>query len=498
MSAPVETMEYVTIRETHTAVVFLVGDRAYKIKKPVDLGFLDFRTLQARSDVCHKETELNRRLAPDVYLGVAQIMDPDGRPCEDLLVMRRMPDDRRLSTLVRSGADVSRDLQRIARVVAAFHARCDRSPQIDVDGSRDALLERWTASFEQVRPFHGTVIDGAVADEIERLTGRYLAGREPLFAARVGKGHIVDGHGDLLTDDIFCLPDGPRILDCLEFDDRLRHVDQLDDVAFLAMDLEHLGAPDLAERFIELYVEFTGDPAPQSLVHHYVAYRAFVRAKVACMRHQQGDPTAADQARTFDELAHKHLSTSAVKLVLVGGLPGTGKSTLAGALADEFGLVMLSTDRLRKELAGLDPEQSARTDYRAGIYSQAWTDRTHAEMLERAGKLLSLGESVVLDASWIDQSSRREAQQVAASSHSDVVSLLCEVSEPVATARMRERFGPSDADEAVAAAMRRDADAWPEATVLDTSLPLEVVVSRAADCVRPNPETALVKARTTS
>lgn len=489
MCLPIETtMEYVSIRETHTAVVFLVGDRAYKMKKPVDLGFLDFRTREARSEVCHKETDLNRRLAPDVYLGVAQITDPDGQPCEDLLVMRRMPDNRRLSTLVRSGADVSGDIRRIARVVAAFHSRCDRSPQIDVEGSRDALLERWTASFEQVRPFHGNVIDGAVTGEIERLTARFLAGREQLFADRLGRGRIVDGHGDLLADDIFCLLDGPRILDCLEFDDRLRHVDQLDDVAFLAMDLEHLGAPDLAERFIKLYVEFTGDPAPSSLLHHYVAYRAFVRAKVSCLRHQQGDPAAAGQARTFSDLAQRHLATSAVKLVLVGGMPGAGKSTLASGLADRLGLVMLSSDRLRKELAGVDPEQSARADYRAGIYSRAWTERTYAEMLERAGRLLSLGESVVLDASWIDQGARREAQQVAARSHSDVVSLLCEVPEEVAAARMRERSGPSDADEAVAAAMRGDADAWPEATLVNTSLPLDVGVAHAVSCVRPNPE----------
>jgi len=260
-------------------------------------------------------------------------------------------------------------------------------------------------------------------------------------------GYIVDGHGDLLADDIFCLPDGPRVLDCLEFDDRLRYLDQLDDAAFLAMDLERLDAPELAARFLGWYVEFAGDPAPPSLLHHYLAYRAFVRAKVACLRHHQGDPAAAGEARALTGITHRHLATAAVTLVLVGGLPGTGKSTLAGGLADQLGFTLLSSDRIRKELAAVNPDRPAPARYGEGIYTPAWTERTYAELLARAGRLLTLGESVVLDASWTDRAARAAAADVAARAHSDLTALRCGVPAEVAAARMRQRGGVSDADE---------------------------------------------------
>ena len=284
----VSTPPYVAVRETHTAIVLLMGSRAYKIKKPVDLGFLDFRTERARSTACHREVELNRRLAPDVYLGVADLTSPDGVKCDHVVVMRRMPDDRRLSALVRQHADVKDVLRRVAHLVAAFHARNERNAQISREGSRDALRSRWTATFDQVRRFHANVLPRPVALEVERLALRYLDRREPLFASRIERGFVVDGHGDLLADDIFCMPDGPRILDCLDFDDRLRYLDGLDDAAFLGMDLERLGAPDLAARFLGWYVEFAGDPAPPSLLRHYLAYRAYVRTKVACLRDRAG------------------------------------------------------------------------------------------------------------------------------------------------------------------------------------------------------------------
>lgn len=478
---------YAAVRETHAGVVFLVGDRAYKMKKPVDLAFLDFRTLAARAESCRREVALNRRLAPDVYLGVADVLGTDGLPCEHLVVMRRMPDGRRLSGLVRDRAPLDEELRRIARLVAAFHSRCDRSPAIAVEGSRDALQARWAASFEQVRPFHGPVLRHTTAAEVERLTMRFLAGREPLFAARMRQGHVLDGHGDLLADDIFCLPDGPRILDCLEFDDRLRHLDQLDDVAFLAMDLEHLGAPESAARLLRWYVEFSGDPAPPSLLHHYLAYRAFVRAKVACLRHAQGDPTAADEARVLAEMTHRHLATAAVAVVLVGGLPGTGKSTLAGALADHLGWSLLGSDRVRKELAGLAADQPAGAPYREGIYSPAWTERTYAELLGRAEKLLALGESVVLDASWTDRAWRAAAADTARRTHSDLVALRCEAPADVAGSRMLGRRGVSDADESVAAAMRAEADAWQEAAVVATTAAPDEVLRQALALVRPGP-----------
>jgi aminoglycoside phosphotransferase family enzyme len=226
---------YAAVAETHSAVVFLAGERAYKMKKPVDLGFLDFTEPGARAAACRREVELNRRFAPDVYLGVAAIHGPDGRVCDHLVVMRRMPAARRLSTLVRAGIPVEGPLRQVARVLAAWHAAAPRSAQISVQGSPDAVRARWEASIRQLRGLAGRLPELVAADEVERLAGRFIAGREALFQERICGGYIVDGHGDLLADDIFCLDDGVRILDCLEFDDRLRWVDGLDDAAFLAM-----------------------------------------------------------------------------------------------------------------------------------------------------------------------------------------------------------------------------------------------------------------------
>ncbi|VVJ21769.1 Uncharacterised protein [Amycolatopsis camponoti] len=461
---------WATVHETHIGVVFLLGDLAYKLKKPVDLGFLDFSARETRERVCHREVELNRRLAPDVYLGVSDVTGPDGSVCDHLVVMRRMPEDLRLSTLVRRGAPLHTTVRRLARQLAAFHARAERGPAIDADETRDAVRGRWRDSFAQVQPFQGTVLDPATAIEIEALAEEFLAGREALFAHRIAEGHIVDGHGDLLADDIFCLDDGPRVLDCLEFDDHLRHVDVLDDVAFLAMDLERLGAPELAEQLVADYREFSGDPAPPALLHHYLAYRAFVRVKVACLRSAQGDTEAAGLARAYADIALLHLRLGRIRLILVGGAPGTGKSTVAGGLADWLGATLLQSDRLRKELAGLTPAHRAAEGYRQGLYDSRHTDTTYTELACRAEALLSLGETVVLDASWSAARHRRLAADAAERASSPVLAVRCEVPETVAAQRITARNPDlSDATPQIAHRMAADADPWPEAHPLTTT-----------------------------
>ncbi|WP_084965947.1 AAA family ATPase [Thermoactinospora rubra] len=476
----------VDLKETHVAVVFLVGDRAYKLKKPVNLSFLDFTTRQARQAACQEEVELNRRLAPDVYEGVADVLGPDGEPCDHLVVMRRMPEERRLATLVRTGKPVDDHLRDIARLVAGLHAKARHGPQIDRQGGREALRGRWADSFAQVRGLPGAPVEPRTVDETERLTLRFLDGRAPLFDSRIAEGRVVDGHGDLLAEDIFCLDDGPRILDCLEFDERLRFLDGLDDAAFLAMDLERLGAPRLAELFLRWYVEFSGDPAPPTLWHHYLAYRAFVRAKVACLRHWQGEAEAGWEARQLAGLTLRHLRAGAVTLVMVGGSPGTGKTTLAGAVADRLGHTLLSSDRIRKELAGLDPLQPAAAPYQEGIYSPEHTERTYAELLARAETLLGLGEPVVLDASWTGERHRAMAADVAGRTHSDLVALRCTVMPQIAAERLAgRRPGASDADAAIAEVVRSAASPWPDAVEIDTGAPLEQALDRALAAVHP-------------
>ena len=493
---------YAALAETHSAVVFFVGDRAYKLKKPVALGFLDFSTPEARAAACRRETELNRRFAPGVYQGVAEIRDPAGQVCDHLVVMRRMPAGRRLSTLVRAHAPVDGPLRQIARVLAAWHAAAPRSSQIAAQGSRDSLRTRWEASIGQVRGSAGHLLETTDIDEVGRLVRRFLAGRAELFDERIRGGHVVDGHGDLLANDIFCLDDGVRILDCLEFDDRLRWLDGLDDAAFLAMDLERLGAAELAERFTGWYIEYSGDPAPMSLRHHYIAYRAFVRAKVACLRAgQQGDQPAWTEAQQLGAVTLSHLRAGAVTLVLVGGLPGTGKTVLAGALAGRLGFTVLSSDRIRKELAGVPAEQSCAAPWGAGIYTAAWTERTYRELLRRAGRLLALGESVIADASWASPRQRAAAAALARGAHADLVPLRCRASADVVRRRLLARKGGvSDADAAVAREMATAQGPWPEALTIDTGggvgaggvppgpgePPGAVVVQRALEAIRPH------------
>ena len=470
------------IAETHVGMVVLIGDRAYKSKKPVRTAFLDFSTPERRTAALHRELELNRRISPEVYLGLGRFSGPD-RPDETVLVMRRMPADRRLSTLVSAGAPVRDELCDLARLMAAFHTRAGRGPGIAVDGGAAALRGRWRANVAELAPYQGALLPDGLVDQIGRLATRFVEGRADLLAQRCADGWVVDGHGDLIADDVFCLPDGPRVLDCLDFDDHLRHVDALDDVAFLAMDLERLGRADLGAVFLDAYAEFSGDPAPTSLRHHYIGYRALVRAKVACLRHDQtGADADAEAAVRYARLSRAHLRDGAVRLALVGGLPGTGKSTIAGALADRCGAVLLSSDRVRKELAGLDPAGCAAAGFREGLYSPGHTEALYGQLLHRAEALLARGESVVLDASWTSGRHREAAAALAARTRSDLVPLECRAPTEVAGQRIHTRGATaSDATADIARAMAAAADPWPDATVVDTTAAPERSVTDAVD-----------------
>lgn len=466
------------MHETHSGIVILAGEHAYKIKKPVDLTFLDFTAEAARRAACLHEIELNRRLAPDVYGELATFIRPDADVHEPVIVMRRMPEQLRLSTLVAAGANVDDHLRSVARLMAGFHARARRSAQIDQEGSAVRLRGRWAANLRESRRICPSVLDPAVHARIGRLALRYVDGRRALLDSRIAAGLIVDGHGDLIAEDIFCLPDYPRVLDCIEFDDRLRWVDVLDDVSFLAMDLERHGRPDLAERFLAWYGQFSAVPTVTSLAHHYIAYRAFVRAKVSAVRAQQGKPHAADVAVQHAQLALAHLQSGEVRLILVGGGPGTGKSTVAAALAEQQGYALLSSDAIRREI-----------DVGADRYAQAAKDTVYAELLTRARHALECGVSVVADATWGGVAWRRAATAVAHETVSRLVRLECLAPVEVAASRAQRRAAAghdlSEADATVARALAAERAPWPEATPLDTSGPVARAVAAALLAVGP-------------
>ena len=458
--------------ETHTSALFFAGDLAFKLKKPVTLGFLDYSTLERRKAACQAEVELNRRLAPDVYLGVDDVIGEDGEVREHLVVMRRMPASRRLSTLVERGTDVTDGLWQLAHLLAAFHAQAPRLPAADDAAGVDATASRWIENSSGLLPFAGAIFDPEDVAAVDSLARSYLSGRRSLFDQRVAGGRACDGHGDLLAEDIFLLDDGPRVLDCLEFDDRLRYGDVLADVAFLAMDLERLDRPDLGARFLVDYAHFAGDSWPSSLAHHHVAYRAQVRAKVAAIRVAQGDERSLGRARLLLRLARRHLDAARVRLVLVGGLPGTGKSTLARSLGQALGATVLRSDEVRKELAGLPTLTPIPAGFGEGLYAPERRARVYDELCERAEIALGLGMSVVLDASWADAGWRETAAAVASRTHSELLSLRCVAPPEVARDRLLARVpgeDPSDATPDVAELMAATADPWPQAKVVDTS-----------------------------
>ena len=281
--------------------------------------------------MCRRELQLNRRFSPDVYLGLEEVVDDDGSVVDYAVLMRRMPAERRLATLVREHRDASDCIRQVAHVIAACHAGATTSQEISSVATPEALLDLWDRNLRELAPYVPRPLDTGMVTSVEELAHRYLAGRTTLLAERIAAGRIVDGHGDLLAEDIFCLDDGPRVLDGLEFDDRLRWGDVVYDTAFFAMDLDRLGRLDLALAFLDRYWELSAETHPPSLEHHYIAYRALVRAKVSCLRGSAADDV---EARAYLALCHRHLLQGRVRLVVVGGLPGTGKSTLAEALGE--------------------------------------------------------------------------------------------------------------------------------------------------------------------
>jgi uncharacterized protein len=475
------------VAETHCSTIFFSGNRVFKLKKAQNLGFVDFRAPQRRRDACRREIQLNRRFAPDVYLGVAAIGPDGGEPCDWAVVMRRLPAERRLSTLVAAGADVSDPVRDLARQLAVHHAAARRSPQIDRAGGPEELRRRWGDNLETVRAFRGMVLTEGTIDEIAHLALCYVYGRHPLLDERVAAGRIRDGHGDLVADDVFCLEDGPRALDCLEFDDYFRSVDGLDDAAGLAMDLERLGAGTLASRFVDWFCEFSGDAGVDSLIHHYIAYRAVVRLKAACLRWDQGDADAKRHAGRFADIALRHLRAGEPRMVLVGGPPATGKSTLAAELADRLGGVLLRSDRIRDERSNIWPDRGTAEPGRPGLCAASVMRDTYDHLIAAAGRLLQHGETVVLDASWSTSRERVQARRAAADAFSPVAEIRCRAPLDVVNERIRRSRGtrhPSDPTGQIARLMEKEFRPWPEATDLATTGGVQECAARALRLVR--------------
>ncbi|MCH9728173.1 MAG: AAA family ATPase [Actinomycetia bacterium] len=470
------------VRETHTGVVILLGDLAFKAKKPVVTDFLNFSTAADRERACQHEVALNKRLAPDSYLGVAHFSDPQGSPPEPVIIMRRHPDAARLASLVNSGEPCFDQVLAIARVLARFHAVAERGETIDAQGTRDAVWARWRQNLDELETYAEDVVSPDSLREVRRMAERFVAGRELLFTERIAERRILDGHADLLADDIFCLPDGPALLDCLEFDDQLRYVDGIDDAAFLAMDLEFLGHRDLADYFLDQYTKWADDPAPRGLVDFYIAYRAVVRTKVDCVRVTQGHGEAAAEAHRHLAIALEHLRAGTVQLIIVAGGPGSGKTTLSTALAAQLGAHVISTDDVRRRLQDEGVISGPAGELNAGLYSPANVAAVYDEVMKQAEIWLGRGHSVILDGTWRDPQERGRVHQLSDLISVPIVEFNCTVPIVEASARVAGRpRSSSDATPEIAVALAEASCGGPHVHDIDTTRPLAASVKEAQE-----------------
>ena len=408
----------VDIRETHTSMVFLAGDRAYKLKKPVQMPFLDYSTAERRRHFCREEVRLNSRFAPDVYLGVQAVAPRDGElglAAEDapgavdyVVVMRRLDEDATLERLVERGAADASLAARIGRAVAAIHMTAERTPGYWSPGY---VAGRLRENFDTTAPDVGALIDPLTFDSVKRFATAFLDGHVRLFEQRAAAGAIRDAHGDLRAEHIVVESGQLTIVDCIEFDDCLRRIDVAADLAFLTMDLERLGARDLAGVVERAYAERTGDGDLSALMPFYGCYRAWVRGKVAALRLRQLGPRDPERealaARACDlfALAQRLAWRSRLPLVLVFcGVGATGKSTIAAELHRRTGLPHVSSDRVRKELAGIPVGERAAPS----LYADEHTRRTYAELGRQATTAVGSHGGAIVDATFSTRAHRTE------------------------------------------------------------------------------------------
>lgn len=484
---PVATVERL---DTHISTVLLAGEFAYKIKKPVALGFLDFSTPELRRHYCEEELRLNRRTAPALYLDVVPIGGLPAAPrigqgaplLAHAVRMRRFDNALRLDRLARRGELTAAQIDALARAIAQLHRHAAPAPPDSPWGSAESARHWPLATAREMREQAAGAVERQRIDALAAWIGHEAQRLAPVFAVRRAAGAVREGHGDLHLANIVLVDGVPTPFDAIEFNSELRFIDVASDLAFAFMDLHDLAQPRLAWRLVSQYLERTGDYDALSVLRYYAVYRALVRARVALLHeHQPGVPRAArvHEYRSFAE----HLSLAEVLtqappplLVAMSGLSGSGKSTVALELAERLGGVRVRSDVERKRLHGLAPE--ARSG--GGIYSAEATERTYARLRGVARVALAARVPVVVDAASLRRTERAQFRALAEQAGARFALVLCEALPEVLLARVaqREREGGdvSEADVAVLERQRQwqeplGADERPHAFRLDTGLP---------------------------
>ncbi len=445
-------------RETHSSHILLAGDYAYKIKKALDLGFLDFSTLDLRHHYCQEELRLNRRLAP-IYLDVVAITgtpdDPaiggDGEAIEWAVKMQRFDQERQLDHRLAAGAVTVEMIETLARRVAEFH---DEAPAASSDsdyGTPAQVAAPMRENFDQIRPL---LDDETERDRLQRLedwTEERLGALEPVLQRRLDAGRVRECHGDMHLANMIALDDGVAVFDGIEFNAGLRWIDVASEIAFVVMDLDSADAPVFASRFLDQWLAQSGDYDALTVLQLYLVYRAMVRAKVAAIRLGQDD-TDAEEAREQTErlvrylrLAQTYAEAWAPALVLTHGIAGTGKSTAAAVLIERHGAVRIRADVERRRLYP-DPDPATR-------YAPAAHDAVYAHLESLAAQVIDAGYPVVIDATFIERARRAGFEDLAADKAVPFRILDMRVPQAVIEQRIaqRRRAGsdPSEADRQV-------------------------------------------------
>ncbi|MBK5537155.1 bifunctional aminoglycoside phosphotransferase/ATP-binding protein [Pseudomonas sp. TH05] len=449
--------------ETHISWVLLTGPFAYKVKKPVNFGFLDFTGLEAREHFCGEELRLNQRLTEDLYLEVLPITGSAEAPefggsgpvVDYALKMRQFPQSQLLSTLQANGELTAAHIDQMAKQIAQFHLNAPRVPADHEAGTPDSVMAPVRQNFEQIRPFLSDKADLQQLDALQAWAESSFERLKPLFAQRKADGFIRECHGDIHLGNATVIDGQVVIFDCIEFNEPFRFTDVYADTGFLAMDLEDRGLKSLARRFISQYLELTGDYQGLELLNFYKAYRALVRAKVSLFS-MPADATPVQRAttlrqyRNYANLAESYSTIPSRFMAITCGVSAVGKSHVAMRLVEALGAVRLRSDVERKRLFG---EQQVQNDPNAGIYSSDASAATYTRLHEIADIILRAGFPVVIDATYLKRAQRDAAAQVAEATGAPCLIIDCNAPPAVIASwlaqRQADQNDPSDANLAV-------------------------------------------------